>query len=320
LGTTLKFWELGGFFQEGRRWLQRALEGTQGSVSIPRAKALLAAANLSSAITDFDYGLQCVRQAQDLFQQLGDQRGEVDARLKYCDLADLTLEQASLRAPIEEALWMAEQIAYTAGMAKGKQLLAVQIGVTTGEFDIAVQYHLSGVAMWREVQDTYELAGALNYLGADLSELHEYTAARQAFLECRDLYQSLGYQRGVALAVHNLGFIAQNMGEYVNARNLACESLRIRHHLGLPRGYAYSFELLAEVDESEAHYEQAVQLRAAADTLRVRIGAPLDQIAQQQSMADLARLRAQLGDVAFELAWAKGMHMTTEQAIALALS
>ena len=46
LGTDLNFWELGGFFQEGRRWLQRALEGTQGSVSIQRAQALLAAAEL----------------------------------------------------------------------------------------------------------------------------------------------------------------------------------------------------------------------------------------------------------------------------------
>jgi len=50
------------------------LEDTQGSVSIERAGALLAAAELSSAITDFEYGLQCVQQAQQLFQQLGDQR------------------------------------------------------------------------------------------------------------------------------------------------------------------------------------------------------------------------------------------------------
>jgi predicted ATPase len=75
LGTALNFWELGGFFQEGRRWLQRTLEGSQASASSQRGHALLAAAELSSAISDFDYGLQCARQAQELFQQLGDQRG-----------------------------------------------------------------------------------------------------------------------------------------------------------------------------------------------------------------------------------------------------
>jgi tetratricopeptide (TPR) repeat protein len=101
------------------------------------------------------------------------------------------------------------------------------------------------------------------------------------FEECRDIYQSLGYQRGVALAMHNLGETAYKMGEYANARELLRESLRIRHHLGLPRGYPYSFELLAQVNESEGRYEQAVQLLAAAETLRVRIGAPLEQVAQK---------------------------------------
>ncbi|HSL69004.1 MAG TPA: BTAD domain-containing putative transcriptional regulator, partial [Longimicrobiales bacterium] len=89
LGTNLNFWELGGFFQEGRRWLQRALEQTEGLVSIQRAHALLAASELSSAISDFEYGLRCAQQARDLSQHLGDQQGEIDARLKYCELAEL---------------------------------------------------------------------------------------------------------------------------------------------------------------------------------------------------------------------------------------
>ena len=144
--------------------------------------------------------------------------------------------------------------------------------------------------------------------------------AEQALLECRDIYQSLGYQRGVALAIHNLGETAHKMGEYASARELLCESLRIRHHLGLPRGYPYSFELLAQVNESEAHYEQAVQLLAAAETLRIRIGAPLEQVAQKHVTAVLTSARTHLGDVAYGLAWSKGATLTTEQAIALALS
>jgi len=320
LGTELNFWELGGFFQEGRRWLQRALEQTERSVSIQRAHALLAAAELSSAISDFEYGLQCTQQAQRLFRQLGDQQGEIDARLVYCDLARYAGELVHLQTQIEEALQMAEQISYTTGMAKGNQLLAINIVYTTGEIEAAIQHDLASVALWRELESPFELATALNLLGADLLEIHEYAASRQALLECRDLYQSLGYQRGVALAMHNLGCVAHEMREYARARELLCGSLRIRHHLGLRRGYAYSFEELAQVNESEEHYEQAVQLLAAAETLRIRIGAPLEQIEQKENVDALTRLRAQLGDVAFELAWAKGATMTTEQAIALALS
>ncbi len=320
LGTELNFWELGGFFQEGRRWIQRALEGTQASVSLQRGRALLAAAELSSAISDFDYGLQCARQAQQLFQQLGDRRGEIDARLTHCDLARYAGELADLQAQVKEALRMAEQMSYMIGMAKGKQLLAIHIVYTTGESEAAIQHELSSVALWRELGRPFELATALNFLGADLSELHEYAASRQALLECRDIYQSLGYRRGVALAMHNLGCVAQALGEYTRARELLCDALRIRHHLGLRRGYAYSFEQLAQVNEREERYERAVQLWAAAETLRTRIGAPLEYIEQKDQVAALPRLRAQLGDVAFELACAKGAAMTTEQALALALS
>jgi len=320
LGKNMNFWELSGFFQEGRRWLQRVLDGTQASVSSQRGYALLAAAQLSSALTDFDYGLQCARQAQELFQQLSDQRGEIDARLVYCDLSRYAGKLGHLQTQIEAALQMAERISYVTGMAKGKQLLAVYLVYTTGESGAGIQHELESVALWRELESPFELATALNLLGADLTEIHEYAAAKQALLECRDIYQSLGYQRGVALAMHNLGCGAQEQGEYTQARELLCEALRIRHHLGLRRGYAYSFEQLAQVDEREGRYERAVQLLAAAETLRVRLGAPLEQIEQKENVEALTRARARLGDIAYELAWSKGATMTAEQAIALALS
>jgi predicted ATPase/DNA-binding SARP family transcriptional activator len=319
LGTNLNFWELGGFFQEGRRWLQSALEQTQWLVSIQRAHALLAASELSSAISDFEYGLQCARQAQDLFQQLGDQRGEIDACLKHCELAELAGKFANLQAQAEEALQMAERISYTAGIAKARVVLGT-IAFYAGENQAAIQYVLPSIALWRELERPFDLATALNRLASALLENHEYTAGQQALLECRDIYQSLGYQRGVALAIQNLGGVAYKLGDYARARALFCDGLRIRHDLGLQRGYAYSFEFIADVDEVEKRYEQAVQLLAAAETLRVRIGAPVELINQKENEDALTRLRAQLGEVGFELEWAKGVHMTTEQAIALALS
>ena len=318
LGTQLNFWELGGFFQEGRRWIQRALDGTQDLVSVQRGHALLVAADLSSAITDFDYGLQCVQQAQQLFQQLGDQQGKIDAQLKYCNLAGLAGKDAKIQAQTEEALRMAEQISYKAGIARAKRMLGT-IAYDVDMPEAALQYHFPSVALWRELGSPFELTAALTNLGVTLLEIGEYVAARQAFEECRDIEQSLGYQRGVATDIHNLGETAYKMGEYGNARELLCESLRIRHHLGLPRGYPYSFELLAQVNEKEERYEQAVQLLAAAETLRIRIGAPLEQVAQKHVTAVLARARTHLGDVPYELAWSKGATLSTEQAIALAL-
>ncbi len=319
LGTGLNFWELGGFFQEGRRWLQRVLEDTQGAVSLQRGHALLAAADLSSAISDFDYGLRCAREAEALFQQLGDQQGEIDARLKYSELANLAGDHATIQPHAEESLQMAERISYLAGIAKAKSVLGT-ITAYTGDFQAAYEYVLPSIALWRELQRPFELAAALNRLSSVLGALGQHDADEQALLECRDIYQSLGYRRGVATATQNLGAKAFEEGDYVRARALICEGLRIRRELGLQRGYAYSFEFIADVDVIEKRYERAVQLLAAAETLRVRLSAPVEQSNKEANEDALARLRAQLGDTVFEFEWAKGATMTTEQAIALALT
>jgi tetratricopeptide (TPR) repeat protein len=239
--------------------------------------------------------------------------------VKYCNLAGLAGKNEDLEAQAKEALRMAEQIAYMAGMAKARGMLG-SIAYDADMPEAALQYHLPNVAVWRELESPFDLAIAHINIGVVLLEIGEYVSAKQAFVEARDGYRSLGYQRGAATAIHNLGETAYKMGEYAVAREFLCESLRIRQHLGLPRGYPYSFELLAHVNSQEERYEQAVQLLAAAETLRIRIGAPLEPVAQKHVTAVLAGARARLRDVAYELAWSKGAAMTTEQAIALALS
>jgi hypothetical protein len=151
----------------------------QFTLTDQRGHALLAAADLSSAITDFSYGLQCARQAQELFQQLGNQRGEIDARLKHCELAQLAGERAHLHAQVEEALQMAEQISYMAGMAKGKYLLG-SLAYFAGDSEGALPYVLSSVTLWRELQNPFELAAALNRLSGPLVSSYEFAAAGQA--------------------------------------------------------------------------------------------------------------------------------------------
>jgi tetratricopeptide (TPR) repeat protein len=228
-------------------------------------------------------------------------------------------EHANLEVLAEEAFQMAERISYTAGIAQARLVLGT-IAYHTGENQAAIQYILPSIALWRELERPFDLATALNRLAGALSGINDYAAAQSAQEECRDIYQSLGYRRGVATATQNLGVFAFNLGDYTRARALYCDGLRIRHELGLQRGYTYSFEFIAQVNEIDKRYEHAVQLLAAAESLRMRIGAPVEQIKQKDNEDALMSLRAQLGDIVFELEWAKGAAMTTEQAVMLALS
>jgi hypothetical protein len=83
----------------------------------------VAAAELSSAISDLDYGLQCARQAQQLFEQLGDPGQAIDGQLTYGELAIWAGELGNSQAQAEEALRMAEQMSYARGIAKARLVL-----------------------------------------------------------------------------------------------------------------------------------------------------------------------------------------------------
>ena len=179
---------------------------------------------------------------------------------------------------------------------------------------------MRSTALWRELDQPYELALALNTLADSLIKTRQYADAWEILQETVEINRSLGYQRGVAHALQNLGEVATELKEFTGARELFHESLSIRRDLGLRRGYAYSFEGLAHLAEQENQAARAIQLFAAAQTLRLLIGAPLDADVQEQYTQTLANLRTRLGDVYYDTQWSKGAAMTLEQVLDLALS
>jgi tetratricopeptide (TPR) repeat protein len=319
LGAELNFWELAGFFKEGRLWLKRILEATSGRVSALRAKALLAAAELSSAMSDLEYGQACTAESLHIFHQLGDRRGEVDARLVSAELAYFQGNYAGLAALLNETMAIAGEIGYKTGLAKGGRLLGRLVSANQ-EYEQSIQHLVRSTALWRELDQPYQLAVALNALADSLIKNQQYSDAREILQETVEINRSLGYQRGVAHALQNLGEVATELKEFSGARELFHQSLSIRRDLGLRRGYAYSFEGLAYLAAQENQAARAIRLFAAAQALRLLIGAPLDTDVQEQYTQTLASLRARLGNVSYDIQWSKGAGMSLDQALDLALS
>lgn len=318
LGLDLKFWELRGHFEEGRRWLQRILDATADSVSKTRANALLAAAALSSAINDFDYGLCCATESQYIFRQIGDLPGEVEAQLETADLTCLQGEQTGPLAMAQEAFRIADQINDQPGLAKGGYVMGAII-YDLADYDHAIQHLLPSVALWRKLGKPYELARTLNTLAACLMEKGDYVSASEILQETAEINRNLSYQRGVALALHNLADAAMHLGDFQRARELNVESLQIRRELGLRRGYAFSLENFAILADRKNQTARSIQLFAAAQALRQAMCAPIDPVTQEAYTHLLADLRTKVGEVHYELEWSKGHSMTTDQAIELAL-
>jgi len=319
LGIELKYWELRGHFEEGRRWLRLILEATTDLISTSRAYALLAAAELSSAITDFDYGQECALEGQQLFRKLNNPQGEVKANLVLGNLTDLHGDKTAAAIAVQKAIALSKEINYQPGLAEGRWLMGGR-AYDQGDFDQAIQYLLPSLALWREINNPWKLARTLNTLAVCLMEKGDYAEANEILQETAEINEILGYRRGVALALHNLGETAMCLGDYSRAKELNSESLKIRCELGLRRGYAFSFENFALLAEREKQFTRAVQLFAAAKSLRKMIGAPGDRSAQEDYANLLTEMRTELGEVRYELEWSKGWTMTVDQAIDLALS
>jgi hypothetical protein len=80
-------------------------------------------------------------------------------------------------------------------------------------------------------------------------------------------------------------------------------------------GIASCLEGLAEVAMGQGDPGRAARLFGAAEAVRLAIGAPLPLIQRVPYEQAVASVRAQLGQEAFEAAWAEGQTMSLEQAI-----
>jgi hypothetical protein len=269
-------------------------------------------------MSDFEYGQACAAESLQISLQLGDCQGEVHAQLVSVGLALLQGDFAAHAERLEASLELARKIQYRRGLAKGEHLLG-KAAFDHNDHEIAIQHQLRSVALWRELDHPFELAAALNTLAAALVDNKQSMLANEVLSEMIDIYRSMGYQRGVALGLHNLGAAAIELKAYSRAREYLCESLSIRRQLGLRRGYAYSLESLALLAFEENRDARAVQLFAAAAALRLIIKAPLETSGIEEYAAILAQLCSRMGNVHYEIEWAKGLALTVGQALELAL-
>jgi hypothetical protein len=137
-------------------------------------------------------------------------------------------------------------------------------------------------------------------------------------------HTSFGTAAVRAKALNGAGVLAYEQGDYARATVLHEESLALRHELGHKQGIAANLDWLARAAAGPAmtpeHRHRAARLLGAADALRAAIGAPLPPSERADYERTVAALRASLGDVGYEVAWAGGQALTLDEAFALALA
>ncbi|MGI8940713.1 MAG: ATP-binding protein [Actinomycetota bacterium] len=228
------FWSTRGYVSEGRRWIRLALEHTEGTVSIHRARVLAGGAMLARARVDFSEARRLLEECIEAQRQLGDEAG---VAVSTKDLGNLEVDQGNLEAAEElyresleewrrlgdqagiaqtlnnlgfiaqikgdqtEALSMLEESLVTFRGLRDKQGIAralMNIAVSTrevGDFERAVRLSRESLVLWRQLGDKWDVADCLEDLAGELHELDLHYQAAVLYGGAESLRWAIGAPR-----------------------------------------------------------------------------------------------------------------------------
>jgi predicted ATPase len=206
--AVVRFWDIRGYFAEGRQWLDRGLERASGRPTTLRARALGAAALMAGRLGDSGRARACHDQRLTIGRALGDNTLIASALhgLGVVDSHDGSYERAA--SYLKEAQTLFQKL----GDARGARMAIGALGIlelNRGDYKRAEEFLEQAVALSQEATDEWSYAGLLGWLGLAALEQSQSARARELWhkgLEvaaCLDAKQLVGYFLMTAAALED---------------------------------------------------------------------------------------------------------------------
>lgn len=313
------FWEVRGYFSEGRERLAiiLAMQPAQGRTPA-RARLLARAAELAYRQSDYAATVALAGESLEIYREVEDKQGMASMLIKLGNAATEAGDFGHASDCLEEALALWRELNDKHGIARA----LISLGWTAlrpGDYQLAKTRLEEALEISRELGDTKSIGFELSGLGEVELRRGDYGRATQLLEESLELRRQLGNKWGIGVSLGTLGWVALRQGDWDRARACLGESLEVRQEIGDKGGCAWCIERLAEVLVSQEKLESAVHLLSAAAAIRISIGSMIDPADQADYQSKLTTLRAKLGVPRFGMLWDEGHALTLDQAIAHAL-
>jgi tetratricopeptide (TPR) repeat protein len=188
------------------------------------------------------------------------------------------------------------------------------------DYERAAPLYEEALAISRRIGDKQNIAMAIRNLAEVERQRGEYERAKTLGMECLSLYQEMADEYNVATTVGWMGLLTVWSGdEHDLAEGFLTEGLVLNREIGNWAYGIYCLEGFAGLAGAREQGAQAARLWGAAEALRTNIGAPPTPEARPYYERSMAAARAQLGEAAWEAAFAQGMAMSAEEAAEYAL-
>jgi predicted ATPase/class 3 adenylate cyclase/Tfp pilus assembly protein PilF len=321
LGSTLSWlWSVRGYHSEGRRWLEEAL-AMDGRVSPEvRAMALAGAGVLASEQGDLDRAQQACEEGLELLEH--EAREASEAKLNLLAFLGWVAWQ---REEHDKATELFEE-----GLALSREMndtwwLAnsisnlATVSHSQGDSERATELYEKSMDLFREQGDKQSLTYCLTNLAMVACSQGDLRRAAQLTEEAVALQRELGARGDVALGLCNLGWIALLQDDLGRAADLYRESLSLSWEIGLNPLVQSALEGLACLAGAQGDAERAVRLWGAAQTLHETKGILRDTDFLAEADVRISAVRSGMGEEVWEESWRKGRTMRLDEAVSYAL-
>jgi predicted ATPase/DNA-binding CsgD family transcriptional regulator len=311
------FWYRRGHYNEGRFWLEEAVE-VAGAASEPvRAATLTAAGILAFFQCDYALALDRLGAARAVYEDVGDQIGLATVLQRLGGIAREQARYAEARTLHESARALYAGLGDEVAVAVTDDYLGFAAWLA-GDAERARELCSGALATLRRYERRQETAAALVNLGVAALLLDDEADAVEWLTEALTISEEVGYPEGEAWSLHELA-VATAPHDPARARSLLERSLRRHVELGDRWRVASVLETAAWVLR-DGEPRLCARLLGAASVARDELGAPVPPVeAPNCEVARSAAVEA-LGRTAADEAVQLGRRTSLERAVELALS
>ena len=259
-GALQSFWDVRGYFSEGRAWLEGALAAPEAAQPTrARAKALHASAVMEEALGNIPVARTRYAESLAVFRGLGDRRGIasilVELGRKAWEEGDF--RQAVLRCEEGFEIYQAE------GDRPGAALALTWLATVVrdqGDYGRAIALFEESLTRWRELGDSTNLANTLNGIGDALYNQGEYAQAKVRYREALAWAEAAGLPMFLYFVQGNLGRLAQTEGDEVQAFTLLEPVVAWFREIGYKVGLRWALFSLGTVASNQGDVVRASML------------------------------------------------------------
>jgi predicted ATPase/DNA-binding CsgD family transcriptional regulator len=257
-GALWRFWLLRGYWSEGWRWLEAALQLPQAEQpTAAQAKALCSAGRFAIRLGDVASGRSLLESGVTLYRQLEDKQGLAESLIMW--EANSRNAPATVRPQLEESVALAREVGNEWTLANSIQDLGWFI-LGHNEPDTARPLLEESAAIFRQLGDTHSLISVLTALSRTAVYQENLTQATALAQECLTLARSMNNKPDIAEALYYIGVIKSQQGDLAQATVYLQELLVLARELGDKHNIAAALGNLGEIALSQSNLARAEAL------------------------------------------------------------